>query len=233
MPTASSKPPALTARAAYWDVDGTLARTTIVTPLNFFKRQILSPPRNALWLLNLALRGPWWLLLDRIDRSASNRAIYASYAGMPCEKIKALAAECFEKCIRPRIFPQAIEQLDRQRAEGVKIVLVTGGLDVVMRPLAGFLGAELYAPVLAEASGAYSGALTGPPIAGEEKAVAVREHSRKHGIDLAQSLAFGDAMGDLAMLECVGHPVTVNPSRRLSRLAASRGWPCENWGTRD
>ena len=34
---------------------------------------------------------------------------------------------------------------------------------------------------------------------------------------------------DAAMLAAVGSPVAVNPSRRLTRLAMSRGWDVRSW----
>jgi HAD superfamily hydrolase (TIGR01490 family) len=224
-PAAESQP----VRAAYCDVDGTLAATTIVTPLIWHLKRVLSPPARALWFASLPLRAPWWLLLDRIDRLASNRAIYASYRGLPASRVKAAAAECCAQTIRPRLFPQALERLRELRAQNVKIVLVTGGLDFIMKPLAEELGAELYAASLEESNGVFTGRLSGPPLAGEAKAVAVRQHAGQHNIDLSESSAYGDAFGDLPMMQAVGHPVAISPDRRLARIAAANHWTVENW----
>jgi HAD superfamily hydrolase (TIGR01490 family) len=215
--------------AAYCDVDGTLARTTIVTPLIWFKKKYQSAPGHWLWLASLAVRGPYWLVLDRISREASNRAIYSSYGGMAQERLNSDGAECYRACIKPRLFPAAREKVKSLQASGVKIVLVSGGLDILMHPLAEELGAELIAPSLAFVNGICTGSLTTPPLAGVHKATAVREHAAKHGVDLAQSYALGDAMGDLPMLECVGNPVAVNADGRLASVATERGWKCESW----
>jgi len=216
-------------RAAYCDVDGTLAATHIVTPLIWFKRRQLGAPARWLWLASLALRAPWWLCLDRFSRSASNRAIYANYAGLSCEKTKAFAGECFEACIRPRLFPQALDRLAALQRSGYAVVLVTGSLDFLMRPLAEQLKAEVIAPALEERDGVFTGALLNGPLAGRAKANAVLQHSTAHNVDLQESCAFGDAIGDLAMLETVGHPMAVNPDSRLAQIAAQRGWKCEQW----
>lgn len=222
-------PEPLSRRAAYCDVDGTLAATTIVTPLVWYKKRLLSPPLGKLWPLTLALRGPWWLLLDRFNRSASNRAIYSCYRGLPADAVKARAKECFQAVIEPWLFPKALAYLEALRADGCRVVLVTGSLDFLMRPLAEKLRAELISPSLEERDGRFTGKLKGEPLAGAAKAVAIRAHSQTQGIDLAQSQALGDAWGDLPMLEAAGHPVAVNPDARLSRLAAQRGWKVENW----
>jgi phosphoserine phosphatase len=64
---------------------------------------------------------------------------------------------------------------------------------------------------------------------GQRKAEAVRAHAQHCSVDLQNSFAFGDALGDLPMLECVGRPVAVNPGRRLAAQATRRGWPIERW----
>jgi len=215
--------------AAYCDVDGTLAATTIVTPLLWYKRRLCSAPAAWAWLASLCVRGPYWLALDRSSRAASNRAIYSNYAGMDSARAKGLAGACYAACIQPRLYPQALARLAALRRDGARLVLVTGGLDFLVQPLAAELGADLIAPALEERGGAFTGALRGEPLTGEHKSEALRAHAAAHGIDLSQSYAFGDAFGDLPLLECVGHPVAVNADRRLAAIARSRNWQMEDW----
>lgn len=219
-------------RAAYCDVDGTLAATTIVTPLIWYQRKLRSAPASSLWLASLCLRAPYWLLLDRISRAASNRAIYRHYAGLHAARVRELAGACYAECLKPRLFPRALDRLAALRQEDVRLVLVTGGLDFLGQPLADELSADLVAPALQERDGLFTGALRDGPLTGEGKADAVRAHARAHGIDLAQSYAFGDAVGDLVLLECVGHPVAVNADNRLAAIATERGWQTEDWRLR-
>jgi len=217
-------------RAVYCDVDGTIAKTTIVTPLLWYKRTCASPLDCAIFYLLLPLRGPFWLLLDKISRDASNRAIYMHYRGLRAEDIEAEAWTCYARSIKPRLFPKALARLKQFRADGYRLVLVTGGIDILMRPLAVELGgAEVIAPSLGSQNGILTGALQSSPLVGERKANAIHAHAEENGIDLAESYAMGDALGDLAMLECVGHPIAVNAGKRLAAVAKQRGWPCEQW----
>lgn len=217
------------ARAAYCDVDGTLSATQIASPLIFFKQRLTSQPFRALWMGTLPFRAAYWLLLDQFSRVASNRAIYSGYAGLEAGRVKALAGECYRSYLEPRLSGEGLQRLERLKSEGVQLVLVTGSLDFLMKPLAERLQAEWVAPSLEEREGRFTGRLTTPPMTGEHKAEAVRAHSQRCGVDLQASLAFGDAMGDLPMLECVGQPVAVNPSRSLATQAARRGWTIERW----
>jgi len=223
MPSTSSP------RAAYFDIDGTLTATNIVMPLYWYRRKLGSPLGFFFWRLSLVWRGPWWLLLDRIDRAASNRSIYRSYGGLNRESVRQLEDQCYRECIRARLMPLARQRLEELQHGGVQIVLVTGGLDFIMQPLARELSAECIAPGLVESGGEFSGALTGGALSGKGKAVAVHAHAGTNKIDLKESFAFGDSYADLEMLECVGHPVAVNPDSRLKRIAIERGWTIEKW----
>jgi hypothetical protein len=46
----------------------------------------------------------------------------------------------------------------------------------------------------------------------------------EHGVDLAASYAYSDALSDLPMLRAVGNPVVVNPDPPLAELARQEGW---------
>jgi HAD superfamily hydrolase (TIGR01490 family) len=216
-------------RAAYCDVDGTLSATQIASPLIFFRRRLTPQPLRALWMGSLPLRAAYWLLLDKFSRDASNRAIYSGYADLPVERVQTLAAECYRSYFEPRLLREGLERLEHLKKEGVQLVLVTGSLDFLMRPLAERLEAKLVAPGLEERDGRFTGQLASSPMTGQRKAEAVRAHAQHCSVDLQNSFAFGDALGDLPMLECVGRPVAVNPGRRLAAQATRRGWPIERW----
>lgn len=214
--------------AAYCDVDGTLTATTIVTPMLWYRRK-RGTFADKIWIASLPLRGPWWLLLDRLDRGASNRAIYRNYRGFDARWVRENAADCFEQCLKPRFFPKALERLAELKRAGVKLVLVTGSVDFIMQPLADFLNAELIAPRLLEANGKLSGEMSQVPLTGTRKFDAIVRHATEHKIDLRASHAFGDAHGDLDMLNAVGHPVAVNPDGRVRKIARYKNWEIANW----
>lgn len=73
--------------------------------------------------------------------------------------------------------------------------------------------------------GRYTGELEGPFIYGPGKAQAIEKLAADRGYDLALSYAYSDSISDLPMMECVGHPVAVNPDSQLEDVAHERGWP--------
>jgi HAD superfamily hydrolase (TIGR01490 family) len=216
--------------AAFFDVDGTLTRTTILDPLIWYQRARLSRPRFALWAAGLIAQVPYYLWLDQHSRSRFNVVFYRRYAGLNAAAMRDWHRQTFADNLRRTIFPAALECVAEHRRQGHHVVLVTGALDFVMRPLAEFVQADdLIALSLADREGVFIGELNDPPIADEHKAALVREYAQRHGIDLAQSFAYGNSLGDAPMIACAGHPVAANPDRPLRRLATERGWRSVEW----
>ncbi len=214
----------------FFDVDGTLIRSTIVHYYVYFRRRQLSGLRRELWYGAFLLKCVYFLVLDKIDRSRFNVAFYRSYRGLPATAIEAWAEDCHGSVIKPRQYEQVKACVEEHRRAGRQVVLVTGSVDFIMTPLARDLGADaVIASSLVEVDGRFTGELDGLPIGQQEKARRVLEFARAHGIDLSQSHAYGDAIADLPMLEAVGSPHVVNPDKALGDVAKTRGWPVHHW----
>ena len=220
--------------AAFFDADGTVMHTHIGMYFVHLATRGLDPVRRALWILGAAPRALGYLLLDRVDRGAMNRAFYANYRRIDPARARAQAAEICEEVMVPRLYPAAFARIAAHRARGEPVVLVTGSLDFLIAPLARRLGADgVLAAVLAEGNGRFTGELKGAPVSGDEKARLARDWARERAIDLEASYAYGDSTADLALLRIVGHPVAVNPSRDLRRIAEREGWTIESWRVKD
>jgi HAD superfamily hydrolase (TIGR01490 family) len=218
--------------AAFFDIDGTITKTTILDPLIWYHRAHDSKLRFALFALGLFLRVPYYLAVDRRSRARCNVVFYRRYAGLSALDLREWHQRTFADNLQRTVFPSALDCIRDHQRQGHRVILITGGLDVVMRPLAKFLQAdEIIATHLEVRDGVCAGAIDGPAIADERKAELIRSLSKKHGIDTALSFAYGNSLGDAPMLECVGHPVAVNADSRLRRLAETRGWPLLDWRT--
>lgn len=216
--------------AAFFDVDGTLARTTIVNPLIWYQRAHLGKLRFLLWAAGLMFQVPQYVCIDRISRIRVNILFYRRYAGLNAEEVAAWHHQTFAQTFQPRLFSGALDCLRQHKQQAHRLVLVTGGLDFVMRPLAEHIGADdVIAARLVQRNGTFTGEVDGSPIADEIKGERIRTYAQKYDIALEQSFAYSDSYRDLSMLECVGHPIAANPDRRLRRLAQQRHWPIVTW----
>lgn len=215
--------------AAFFDLDGTLAATDVILPYRAYLRERLPRGARLARTLRLFLAAPYLAACERFSRARFNRAFYRHYRGIKQADFAAWAAQSYLARLEARLFPAARAELERHRREGRAVVIVTGSPREVAAPLAARLGAELVANELVVADGRFTGELLGAPNAEAERARLVREFAAARGYDRAASFAYGDSSSDAAMLALVGHPVAVNPSRKLRRAAAAAGWAVVEW----
>ena len=122
-----------------------------------------------------------------------------------------------------------MDRLREHKALGHRVVLLSGALDFLLEPMKD-LADDVLCSTLAQENGSYTGELSGAPVAGDARARMLASYARKRNVDLSRSYAYADAISDLPMLEAVGHPVAVNPDRRLRSAAEGRGWEIKDWG---
>jgi fatty acyl-CoA reductase len=171
---------------------------------------------------------PTYLSAERRDRGEFLRAFYRRYEGASVEELRRLVDEQVAEIVLQRISPAAIRRVREHRRAGHRTVLITGALDVFVRPLDPLFD-EIVAARLDVEDGRYSGFLQAPPLVGEARAAWLRKYAAAHGANLAQSYAYADSHTDLPLLRAVGNPVAVNPDVALFRVAKKRRWPVEEW----
>jgi HAD superfamily hydrolase (TIGR01490 family) len=212
--------------ASYFDVDGTLVRTSLLHPTLFYLLNQQTPLRSLSKLARAAFRAPRMALAELQDRRLFNELLFSAYEGISRDRLLLLADEAFDAVIKRALYPEARDLVARSRAEGHDVILVSGALDFLMERLATHLGAKAFIANRLEFAGGFAtGKLLRPVVAGPEKARLIRDHARAHGHDLDECFAYSDSYSDVPMLSVVGHPAAVNPDFRLAQLAAAHGWP--------
>ena len=209
-------------RFAFYDLDGTLVSSNVVTQYAWYVRRLGSWARFS----KLLLSAPVLLGFELYSRRAFNVFFYRFYRGMRRDWLEAQAQGLFEEVFRPNLYPRSRELVASDREDGFEPVLVTGSLDFALGPLAEFFGFDhVISNRLVFENGAATGELEPPLIAETEKVAAMRRLCAERGGEMADSKAYSDSLSDLPMLEAVGLPAAVNPGRRLRRIARERGWP--------
>lgn len=212
--------------ASYFDVDGTLVRTNLVHPTVYYMLNQPTPLRTVRKLGRTLLQAPRLLLAEAQDRRLFNELLFTAYEGVSEDRLLVLADEVVEDVLKPALFKGARELVRRCHDAGQEVVLVSGALDIHMRPFAKEIGADdVIANRLEIKDGYATGKLMRPVVAGPEKAVLIRDHARARGHDLEDCHAYSDSYSDVPMLSVVGHPAAVNPDSQLERLAQVYSWP--------
>jgi len=204
--------------AAIFDVDGTLVQGG--TERLFFRYLVQTRRLNLTCALGFLVH----LAADPGTRFCNKTYL----AGMAMADMETQGRRCFQEIILPRLRPGAVACLKTHQSGGARIILLTGSLAFLMLPLQEHLGADwLIATELTHNNGRFTGEIMGLHPRGENKRLLLEELARHQGLDLSCSFAFGNHEEDIPLLGCVGHPVAVNPTRALKRVARESGWPVE------
>ncbi len=212
--------------AAFYDLDGTLASLNLLHSTAFIMANLSEWTGRAAYLLSLAASLPRLYLAEKQDRRLLNIAMAEIFKGISHDRLLALGEEYCERVLTRHLYPRAVELLHANRAAGLEPILVTGSPDFVADPLARRLGvATVAANRFVFSRERATGRLHEPIMAGAEKAAWCAEYAAANGLELRDCWGYADSIYDLDFLAALGHPVAVNPDRRLERTAISRRWP--------
>ena len=211
--------------AAFFDLDRTLLRRSSALALApafraaglISRRQLATA---AAWQLLFALRGAGH---DAVKRAAEDGL--SVLRGYTPEELRSLVAGQMERVLKPLVYAESLDLVELHRSRGEPVYIVSATLQEIVQAIADDLGFDGALGTVCEVvDGKYTGKAI-RALHAEGKADCIR--SLDH--DLAASTAYSDSHTDLPFLEAVGHPVAVNPDRKLRKIAAQRGWPVEEF----
>jgi len=214
--------------AAFFDLDRTLLRRSSALALApaFRARKLISRrqvAKAAAWQLLFVLRG---VGADAVRRAAEDGLVVLR--GFSPAEMQALVVESMEQVLKPLVYAESLDLVDLHRSRGEPVYIVSATLQEIVQVIADDLGFDGALGTVCEVEdGKYTGRSI-RPLHAENKARCIQELD----YDLAASTAYSDSHTDLPFLEAVGHPVAVNPDRRLRRVASQRGWPVLQFGRR-
>lgn len=140
-------------------------------------------------------------------------------------EIESISRRSFEEGLIRDIFPQALDLIRNLRMTGRKILLATSSIDIIVRPLAEYLGVDDFIATRLEFMNEIcTGRFLSAPLFGEEKKRRVAEYVESLDSTLDDCAFYSDSFHDLPLLEAVGRPVAVNPDNRLRKIARRRNW---------
>lgn len=179
----------------------------------------------------------WWLARYSLGWEGGLQRVFeaaaASIEGASEAEIAARVQEFFDRDLRHRLRPGGRQALEHHRAEGDQLVLATSGTQFAAAAAAEAYGLSTFVCTELEiANGRFTGRIAATAV-GDAKLHRCEAWAAEHGHELGTATFYSDSFTDLALLERVGHPVVVNPDRRLRRHAVLRGWPIEDWGQAD
>ena len=150
----------------------------------------------------------------------------APLAAHPPERLYQWREAFVETFIEPIMLPAARDLLERHRAAGDELVIITATNRFVTEPIAERFGVHhLLATEPEMRDGRYTGRPAGIPCFQDGKVRRLEAWLAEQGRDLRDTWFYSDSHNDLPLLERVDRPVAVDPDETLRRIAHERGWP--------
>jgi HAD superfamily hydrolase (TIGR01490 family) len=211
--------------AAFFDLDKTvIAKASMVA----FGRPLYREGLISRRVLARAIYGQLVYMYMGADEEKLERmrdSVLALTKGWEQSKVREIVDETLEEVVEPIVYDEALDLINEHKAAGRKVFIVSASPEEIVEPLSRYLGVDAYLATRStiDAEGRYTGT-TEFYCYGPNKAEAMHAIAEEQDIDLSRSYAYSDSATDIPMLECVGHPVAVNPDRELARAAEEFGW---------
>jgi len=208
-------------QAAFFDMDRTLIR---VNSGDLWIRWLRERGEISRYEMLRALAWIFQYKLALLDMEAVATKVIASMRGQSEGELVGKAREFFDKLIATEVAPKALQAIERHRAEGHVVAILSSSTPYVVEPLAARLGIEhAICTRINVADGLFDGTHKKPACYGAGKVHWAEAFARENEVDLAQSFFYTDSYSDLPMLERVGVARVVNPDTRLKRHAKRVG----------
>ena len=205
---------------AIFDLDGTIIR---LSSEQVFLAYLLN--HGEIPIPNLFAWTSNFLKVKSLPVAKSNK-VYLR--GLEQKQIHKIAYRCFVDMLRASIAPHISELIHFHRAEGRTVVLMSGSLSFLVQPFHEHFQTDMMvAHELEVVDGKFTGQRVGLHPFAENKAKLAQHLATEHGFDLSCSYAYGNHHTDAHKLKLFGHPIAVNPDRKLRQIATEKGWLIE------
>lgn len=159
-----------------------------------------------------------------------------SVAGLPVDKLAARAERFAEREVPDGLRAQALGKIAKHRTNGDRIIIASAAADFILHPIAARLGIDeiVCTRHAITEDGRLSRSLRSPNCYGVGKLDMVKaylESSPKFDRNSHLITVYSDSSSDIPIMDWANHGVAVNPSAKLLRKAADKGYIVEDWNT--
>ena len=220
-------------RIAAFDFDGTCIKGNSPVMLvrhlkrnGMIRKRIVS--KIILWAAAYKLRLPQ-------EEAWVRGLVFTAFEGMPKTEADKFLMDFYDDVIESggRFRAQAHDTMDRLRAQGVEVLIVSATFEPIVRRAAQChpIDGQLSTRMAVDERGCYTTHVEGECVEGAAKVRAIRKYAdAKYGEGAWElAYAYGDHHSDSEMLAAASHPFAVNPDNPLSRRAKREGWSILDW----
>lgn len=211
-----------------FDVDNTIVNGQSQKLLLSFMRS-----KKMVGLLYYLRILPWFVLYKMHIVNDPKKIMSFAYTflkGKRESEVDEIINTFFIETLQKNIFPDAVAQINAFKKSGKEVLLVSNAPDIIIKRIARYLNIDHYLSTRLEIiNGIYTGILTGSPMYGDNKLIAIEKYAKTNGFSLDKAWVFDDHDSDLCILQAVGHPVVVNATSVLQKIADQKHWDSYHW----
>jgi HAD superfamily hydrolase (TIGR01490 family) len=142
------------------------------------------------------------------------------------EQLYQWRAQFIEETIRPLMLDSAQQLIDKHKARGDTLLVITATNRFVTEPIVNLYGIEnLLATTPEFIDGRYTGGFNGIPCFREGKVKLLEAWLKNSTETMQDSWFYSDSHNDLPLLKLVDNPVAVDPDEKLTEFANASNWP--------
>ena len=150
--------------------------------------------------------------------------------GVPEKKVNELSTEVFLKKMAGVIPDAARKEIIRHQERNGAAVILSSALCPLCQAVAGHLEMnDIVCTRIETTDGICTGRPSGRLCFGKEKVVRLREYCERNNSRVEDAWYYGDSYSDLPVLQIAGHPVCVNPDKKLLKAAIKYSWRVFTW----
>lgn len=213
---------------AFIDIDGTLIKgQSQLLFIKFLKK------RNKISLYHYSLLLLWFILYKLGISSSPRKALsfaLKEFIGRNESEIQQLAEDFFREELKDLFYKDGLTLVSEIKESGETPVLVSNVIHPIVNVIARYLQIEkVICTQLEVLDGRITGKIEGMTVYAEQKKIQIEKFLSLNNGDAQHSSAYGDHHTDIFILEYVGKPYAVNPTKKLLEFARINNWPVINF----
>jgi len=213
-------------KIAVFDIDGTIFRSSLVIELLYELVECKVFPKSALKLVDKDFFA--WLNREGHYEDYINKVVEVYRENIKGKKVKDFerAEQRVIEKHKGKVYRFTRSLIKNLKNKNYIIIAISGSPIGIVEKFSKSFGFNDWIGTEYEVDNKkFTGKVINDPFFdGKDKALLKFIKDKKLNIDLKQSIAVGDAWGDISLLETVGNPIAFNPSMDLAKVAKEKGW---------
>ena len=212
---------------AFFDLDYTLLNTSSGI---LYLQEIVKQRRAPLWTIGYLSLG---YRLKRFDLGETHSRLMQAVGRRGQQDTLRFFEEWVNRRLLSHLTQPGRDKIAWHQSQGHRVVINSASIGEIVRPVAAHLGLgeDYLCTLLAAKNDRYLGQVEGPVCYGSGKVDWAKRWLAENDLPFPASIGYvyTDSSSDLPLLELAQHPIAVNPSRKLSKIAKDRGWRVERF----